>query len=328
MYKDDVQVCAILRNFESDVDYLPFSHDFWIQKITEEDKKQLTDDLNYFHNYPLDNYIVGRWYYIGRGKSTTVLRDNIMMFFFPLFRALKLFKAGELILPVCFYKYNNKWHDTEFCGESYGLYGFDSKKFIFNKSDIEPFINFKNEINTYLKFMNFSLSPYQKKPKILADIDTRCLLAIHIFLKESRENYDPFTIYDRLIGYTIGLESLFLLRRDEDDKKRKDLSSRIAVLLSKNETEETQLIRDIKKYYDIRSDIVHASFLDNKDDNFLRAKIYDYEDILRKSILAFLDLNLNNASKEEVLNLLDKAILDNNYRQEMQKSLKILNMAM
>jgi len=135
MITDNVQVCATLRNFESDIDYLSFG-DFWIEKIRKEDRIQLCKDLHYFINYPWDNYLVVRWYYIGRGKSLSVLDDNSRMFFFPLFRTMKLFKKGDLIMPFGFYKYNNKWHEKEFHGESYG-YGADANTYCFNKGDIE-----------------------------------------------------------------------------------------------------------------------------------------------------------------------------------------------
>jgi hypothetical protein len=106
-YEDDVQIIITLRNFESDSDYLSFD-DYWIQKLSEEDKIQLGEDINSFRCNTYDNYILGRWYYIGRGKSSTVLRDNSIMFVYQLFRALKLFKTGDLITPMCFYTWKGK----------------------------------------------------------------------------------------------------------------------------------------------------------------------------------------------------------------------------
>jgi hypothetical protein len=115
---DTVPVCAILRNFESDSEhlsfddnesspnYIPFGH-FWIQKVSEEDKREMCKDLNTFGGHWTDKYYASRWFYIGRGKSTTVLRDNSMVFFYPLFRAMKLYRTGDLLTPMGFYKWKD-----------------------------------------------------------------------------------------------------------------------------------------------------------------------------------------------------------------------------
>ena len=58
-YEDDVKICVTLRNFESDSDYLDFK-DFRIEKLSEDNKKQLCIDLKYFTNYPYDNHIAVR----------------------------------------------------------------------------------------------------------------------------------------------------------------------------------------------------------------------------------------------------------------------------
>jgi hypothetical protein len=326
MNTHDVQICAILRNFKSDTEYLHFG-DFWIEKLREEDRDKLCKDLNYFDNYWGDNYIAVRDYYIGRGKSSDFLSLNSRVFFFPLFRMMKLFKRGDLIIPLLFAYANNKWHEMRFHGDSYGLgcwLGGDADTCFFEKKDIETFNIFRREIGQYLKYINFPDMPYRKKHKAMSDIDTRCFLAIHVLLKGSVEHHNPFPVIDTLIDYTIALESLYLLRGED---KRQNLSSRIATLLSKDKSEEKQICRNIKKFYDIRSDIVHGSLMDEKGYEFLCENIYEYEDYLRKSILAFLDLNLRNPSKKVVLGIIDKAILDSDLRKEIQESLNILKLA-
>lgn len=325
MYTDDVQICATLRNFQSDTEYLDFE-DFWIEKLTEQDRNQFCKDLKYFTNYPGDNYVAVKWYYIGRGKSSSVLSDNSRIFFFPLFRVMKLFKTGDLITPLGFYSWNNKWYEMRFHGENYGLgYGLKGNPYFFKKEDIEAFKLFRKEMEKYLEYINFLDIPYRKKPRILNDIDMRCFFAIHILLKGSVENNNPFIIFDKLIDYTIGLESLYLLKNDR--RKAKKLSSRIAALLSKDESEEDQLCNHIKHFYEIRNDIVHGSLVDKEGDDFLGVNIYNYEDILRKSVLAFLDLNLKYPTKEGVINILDQTISSPDFRQQIQESLNIFKLA-
>ena len=322
MLEDTVHVCATLRNFESDADYLSFE-DLGIQKLTEEDRKLFCKELHYFDNYPGDNYIAVGLYYIGRGKAFTVLQDNSRILFSPLFRALKLFKKGDLIMPLGFYKYKDKWHEKELHGESYGR-GWDENLYCLKKEDIKIFETFRKEIKKYLEYIDFFGGPYFKKPEAFKDIDNRCSLAMHILLKGGWERWSPFINIDRLIDCTIALESLYLLRNDD---KRDRLSARIAVILGKDKNEEEQIRSDIKKFYDIRSDIVHGSSIDGKDIKFLDTNIYSYEDILRRSILAFLDLNLRNTSKEVVLRTLDETIANSDRRQEIQESLKLLKLA-
>jgi len=325
MNTHDVQICAVLRNFESDSEYLHFG-DFWIEKLTEKHRDKLCDELDYFNNYPGDNYIAVRDYYIGRGKSSDFLSLNSRIFFYPLFRIMKLFKRGDLIIPLVFSYAIKKWREMRFHGENYGLgYGLKGDSYFFKKEDIEPFNIFRKKMEEYLKYINFPDMPYRKKHKIMSDIDTRCFLAIHLLLKGSVENNNPFSIIDKLIDYTIGLESLYLLRGED---KRQNLSLRIKALLSKDKSQEKQICRDIKKFYDIRSDIVHGSLMDEKGDAFFCTNIYNYGDYLRKSILAFLDLNLKNPCKEVVLKSLDEAILNSALRKKIQKSLKMLKLAM
>jgi len=349
-FEDIVNVCITLRNFESDSDYLDFK-DFWIEKLSEDDRNQLCTDLKYFTNYPYDNHIAVRHYYIGRGKSSTVLRDNIFIFYYPLFRSMKLFSTGDLITPIAFYRWNGKLYEVLLQGENYGMgYGLTGNPYILNNDDIEAFNLFRIQIEKYLSFTQLHNIPYLKKPKILNNIDNRCLLALHLYLKRSVENNNNFMIFDKLIDYTIALESLYLGRWDEgkrgnlfqriaallcktlylerrNEGKRGNLSKRIAALLCKDESEKDKISRDIKKFYDIRSDLVHASLIDPKGNDFLYKNIYNYENILRKSILAFLDLNLSYKTKADVLSQLDQAASNPDLIKTIHESLEILKLA-
>src|SRR6266481_4197866 len=166
MMEDNVQVCAILRNFQSDSEYLSFGDGedgFWIQKLNEEDKKDLFKKEIRFPNSPWDNYLVGRHYYIGRGKSATVLRDNATWHFFPLFRALKLFRTGDVVMPMAFFSWKGKHHSKQLHGESYSFgIGLKGNPYIFNKSEVKAFSDFSAELDKYLRGKNFALIPYHK----------------------------------------------------------------------------------------------------------------------------------------------------------------------
>lgn len=324
--EDNVQVCAILRNFKSDSEYLHFGN-FWIEKLTEDDRCHLSTKLRYFTNYWGDNHIAATWYYIGRGKSSTVLRDNHMMFFFPLFRAMKLFRKGDLIIPSLFCRWKDKWLEMQCHGDSFGLGSRllkEDEPYILQKDDVEEFNVFMEKVKTYLRYIEFPEMPYLKKHRIMKDIDTRCFLPLHILLKGSVEHHNPFPEIDTLIDYTLALESLYLFRHEDIGRS---LSSRLAVLLGKDESEEQQFRRDIKKFYDIRSAIVHGSLMSSKQYEFLRTNIYNYGEYLRKSILAFLDLNATSPSKKAVIEKLDQAMGRPGLKAEIKESLNLLRMS-
>jgi hypothetical protein len=135
------------------------------------------------------------------------------------------------------------------------------------------------------------------------------------------ENNDPFSIIDRLIDYTIGLESLYL---HEKEPKRKNLSRRLAALLG-DVGEENEYGEVVSQFYGIRSDIVHGTPLDDKKADYLCDNIYKYGDYLRKSILAFLDLNMKHQTKKVVLRMMDEHTRTVELRKVLQGSLRLLN---
>ncbi len=82
----------------------------------------------------------------------------------------------------------------------------------------------------------------------------RCLFATHLFLDTSRQRDNHFLLFDWLLAYTNGLESLYLL---ESDKNKSDnLGARVAVVLGQNEEDENRLHNIVKQFYKvIRSDL-------------------------------------------------------------------------
>lgn len=329
MIEDDVQVCAVLRHFKSDSPYFAFGDEFWIQELNEENRKQLASDLKHFNNYPYDKHLICRWYYIGRGKSLSVLRDNTLALFDPLFTAMRLFKTGHVLMPLCFYCHRKKWRDMALHGEeNYGVgYGLEMGKHLyeFNESDIQPFQDFRAALAPYLRFLNFCCIPYRKPPESLQTVDMRCLFATHLFLDASGQRDNYFLLFDWVLAYTNGLESLYLIQSDQ--RKADNLAARVAVVLGQDEKDEDRLRGIVTQFYKIRNAIVHGSLLDDAQDEFLQQNIWSYQDILRKSILAFLDLNQKNSSKEAVVRQLKQAVSSQSLRRTIRESLALLKLA-
>ena len=311
---DEVQICVVLRNFRSDSEYLkfnssPFNH-FWIQKLTIKDKQFLCKTLKYFTNFPEDNYLLCYWHRLGRGEppEDALLRQSIN-FLIPLFRVMKLFKKGDLLMPLCFtyWKRRNRWYERQLHGEIFGLgFGFTQNFYILNKSEINTFEKFKTMMEEkYLKPLNFLVdNPFIEPPEMLKkNIDTRCFLPIFLFSKISTNLKPHLAIIEKLLDYTIGFESLYLKKKESN--KKENLAKRTSFLLSENDRKRNEIYNLICKFYEIRNDIVHASLVSSKDYEYLFKNIYEYGELLRKSILASLDLNFKYSSKEEIVKLLD-----------------------
>jgi hypothetical protein len=328
MIGDNVKVCAILRNFKSDCDYFTFGDPldgFWIQKLNGGDKESLCSHKIGFSNSPWDNFLVGRHYYIGRGKSTSVLQDNVSWHFFPLFRAMKLFRTGAVVLPMAFYSWKGKHRSMRLHGENYGWgYGLKENPYVLNKSDVENFFAFFKELDSYQIKETFGIIPYRKPPDLLKTIDLRHRFAIHALLKGSMEHSNPFVIFDKLLDFTIAFESLYLLKNDK--QKRTPLSKRVATLLGKDAADGQNLADMVGQFYRLRNDLVHASFIDSDGDKFLSENIHKYEEILRRSILAFLDLNRRAPTKEKIIRILDDAATQPALKKDIQQKSKLLNM--
>jgi hypothetical protein len=244
-YEDNVKILVTLRNFSSDSEYLNLG-DFWIEKLSQDDKIKLREGLTYSNFVFHDHYILGKHYYIGRGKSGSVLTDNARLFIVPFFRALKLFRTGDVILPFLYYFWRDSWREMPLHGDNHGAgYGLKGNPHILNKDDIEVFNAFRKELKEYLKDFDFVSMPYRKNESI-KHLDLRCVFAMHLLLKGSVVSNNPFLIMDKLVDYTMGLESLYLDRRD--DKIRSTLSSRITAILSQDEKEKKQISRIVKRF--------------------------------------------------------------------------------
>jgi hypothetical protein len=323
MPEDNIHVCAILRNFNSDSQYLSFSnsdyrpHDnFWIQKLPDDTLEQLRKELKYWTPFHDDQHVLCKWYYVGRGKSGSILPDNSRAFFFPLFRLLKLFNSGNLILPSIFTTYKDRFREMPFHGDSDGI-GKDNP-YVMNADDVEAFESFRKEMKDYLSNVDLLEMPYRKKHPISDEVDMRCNFALHILLKGSIENRNPYILIERLLDCTIALESLYLTKNIK--RKGEKLSLRANILLN-------DIDCDLQYFYNMRNEIVHASFLDDTQYHYLEANISRYENVLRKSILAFFDLNKDIPTKEAVLKELDQAQSNADTKVKIQNSLKVLKLA-
>jgi hypothetical protein len=215
-------------------------------------------------------------------------------------------------------------HGEENYGVGYGL-GMGGHLYEFSAADIQPFQVFKVALAPYLRFLSFGCIPYRKPPKFLQTVDMRCLFATHLFLDRSEQRDNYFLLFDWVLAYTNGLESLYLL--ESDRRKADNLAARVAVVLGQDEEDEDRLRGIVTRFYKVRNAIVHGSLLDDAQDEFVQQNIWSYRDILRKSILAFLDLNRRGSSKKVVIRQLQEAVSNPSLRRTLRESLGLLKLA-
>jgi hypothetical protein len=145
------------------------------------------------------------------------------------------------------------------------------------------------------------------------------------WIQELNDEDNYFLLFDWVLAYTNGLESLYLLKSDQ--KKSEILANRVAIVLGKDDKDENHLRDIVKQFYKVGNAIVHGSLLDEAQDSLMRKNIWSYQDILRKSILAFLDLNQKSPTKKAAVSQIRKAATDPILRRTIRESLVLLNLA-
>ncbi|MBA7696879.1 hypothetical protein ES703_105533 [subsurface metagenome] len=158
--------------------------------------------------------------------------------------------------------------------------------YILHQSDV-------SQINELMKNLN-----NLRKEKKLPSID--------VALRRFHSAYHG-DIEDRIIDQMIAFESLYL---GDAQELRYKLALRTALLLDKDENTRKIIFSDMKKAYDLRSQIVHGDRQPGRDE--LRDIVPKTEDYLRQSIRRFLLLLSQGKTLKEIRSkLLDENILKN-----------------
>jgi len=116
------------------------------------------------------------------------------------------------------------------------------------------------------------------------------------------------------IAYAVmGLEALYLKAKEEELSHR--LAQRVAKLLSFREEKPIKIYNLVKEAYDIRSNFVHGSPLQNKKPQEVKKILDSIIEYLRKSIITFIQLQ---EEKEKLLSLVDNALLEKQAEDKLQ----------
>jgi len=121
------------------------------------------------------------------------------------------------------------------------------------------------------------------------------------------------------IAYAVmGLEALYLKVEEREELSRR-LAQRVAKLLSFCGEKPIKVYNLVKEAYEIRSNFVHGSPLQNKKPQEVKKILDSIIEYLRKSIIIFIQLQ---EEKEKLLSLIDNALLEKHAEDRLQNLIK------
>ena len=167
------------------------------------------------------------------------------------------------------------------------------------------------------------LQTFLDKIKTLLPVTQGKIKAIdHISISLQRYNDALFKPdpTERLAYGIMGLEALFLKSLEREELAHK-LAQRVAKCLSLLTHQPLEVYRIIKESYDIRSEFIHGSLVDERryhNASKLADKVLEY---LRSSILIFLELK-DKVKKERFLNTIDNSLLHHNASAKLEQLIK------
>lgn len=142
----------------------------------------------------------------------------------------------------------------------------------------------------------------------LIDLDSEGMSYLRIAIDYFLNSKVAKEIEDKLINCMIAIEALF----GEKDELTYRISHRVACLLGKGDDAREDIFKNMKKLYAKRSALVHGKKTIVSWDDIRKAHSY-----LRDSINRFLVLS-QKYSRENILQTLDNAVINDNKRKELQ----------
>jgi hypothetical protein len=284
-------ILSPIINFRTRLSHIDITPDIVIRRATEKEI-QMIDNINDYHASSQK----GKWKYLmickeaagaGEGEAEEDVEEASMS---DIFKTLRLLKANYIGPGNRYYLQNNRL--VSYIPEPISEDSINACEGI--KYELR-----RDEISSLIKL-------YNKVSKLDHDKNVRIDEAIMRFYNscEMGRMYVPIDIF-------VGLEALYL--RDDKELSYK-LALRAAFLLGETYEKRSHIFNTIKKAYTIRSGSVHGNDIEftiktrEKFNEYINT-IYDSREILRESIIRFLDLLEINSHDKYVKNILDDNIL-------------------
>lgn len=154
---------------------------------------------------------------------------------------------------------------------------------------------------------------FESFTKLFVGSNSNIVATLHIAIKRFSKSIQERELEDKIIDLSVAIECLF---SDDKQELSHKLSLRICTILGNNSNERNVIFGFMKEIYNLRSKIVHGG-VNNKEGIKLNQKrlhlrdIYlHFERMTRLCIQRYLNLLMTYTSKECVIRLLDKIIIE------------------
>jgi Apea-like HEPN len=238
----------------------------------------------------------------GQQKASELI-ENCLAHTREMLRLLRLFKPGHLHAGETFVLMNsnidNAWH-TLASGRASDM---DVDYFVLRMQRTTYVLN-SIEI-PFLKAFQQSLWPVVREIRSFPAAE----FALYLYGSTDDERFD-------VIRGVTALEAL-LTKKEETEGLTYRLSMRVANLLGHDVDSRKEIFRDIKKFYGLRSKMVHGTPLDSKLRNQL-TEVDSLRETLRKVLLSVMALFSVGERPEELPDLLDDLAFDDEKRKQVQ----------
>lgn len=189
-------------------------------------------------------------------------------------RLMRLFKEGNIYLPLAYYYFIEKDRPKSFIRTGYGLYQSNKPEFTLGNSEL-PILK---------KFIKNTKIPFKEE-----------------FLQLAFENFElSYQTHNQNLQFLSSMIALETLFNPSNTELSYRISRNVAVLLGKDESGSNKIFSEVKNLYEKRSKIVHAG----------KSNIISGEELLklryyvRQSIKEIAKINKN---KDELLNMLNSS---------------------
>lgn len=266
---------ALLDNFSSDVDELDLSYENRTLKIRKIPKREIAEFLlpskvsipfiqGQFETVITvseDMYWMDYSYEVDSKEAMIVASNNINEEKEKIILTLRLFQEG--CLRIVFDVKKGKHIATIFT--SFRGLRTSERLYFLARSELTMLKEFLRE------FLHFVWEKRKSKTPL------------SIALGRFTDGYERTKLEDKIIDYVVGLEALFLQRESLGEFGYK-MSHRASILLSDKREKQREIFKDMKRLYNLRSNIVHGRKYDlTAEDSWFA------EDTLRDSIRKFLN---------------------------------------
>lgn len=282
---------GLLQNVDSSILNVELENNFKFHSISEEKGTPLFSALEklpsehimkkLFVDYRCLNRELNKYFFV-ENLSDMILRDNgfpkgliglqnlVHSYLTPKIRLMRLFKEGDIMMPLTYYFFENPF--ILYFRVWTGAHLYYGPMYSLDKDEIPKLQDFLK--NTEMPFRDY----------------------IQLAFDNFESSYELHLRDTSFLSLMNGLEALFNPGKGEI---RYRLSRNCAVLLGKDKQGTTEIFRNVKGLYDLRSSIVHGTRRNVEEGELNMLRGY-----LRESIKRLLGIN---KPKEEVLGILNES---------------------